>query len=216
LEFLTSCNTELALTGSTEEDQRGGGIVKKVFSLFCYMVLVLCIITVAPVVAVEGDTAASPNRVFNEQGFGYTIEYPEGWIYYTQDHHTVIFIGEKGTDSSLPTVTMKNILSDKAGGAIKTVDDVIADLEDQLKMTSNPIIFDPQPLQYDKDGVKLAGKLCVAEYSINAEKYRQWMVVLPNGNGTLFHVWTYTAPAKDYDKYFFVAQKMFTSWTIKD
>lgn len=190
--------------------------MKKGFSLFCYLVLVLFVIMVAPVVAAEGDNSGGPNKVFSEQGFGYTIEYPEGWIYYTQDHHTVIFIGEKGADSSLPTVTIKNLLSAKSGGTIKSVDDVIADLEDQLKTTSNPIIFDPQPFQYDKDSVKLAGKLCVAEYSINAEKYRQWVVVLPNSSGSLFHVWTYTAPAKDYDKYFFIAQKMFTSWAITD
>ena len=90
------------------------------------------------------------------------------------------------------------------------------DLENQLKTVSNAMVYDPEPIQYDRKGIKLTGKLCVVEYGIGTEKYKQWLASLPSSDGSLFYVWTYTAPAKDYDKYFPMAQTMFASWTIKE
>ncbi len=166
-------------------------------------------------VAAEGNAGVTLTKVFGGNSFGFTVAYPDGWLYSTQGQHTVVFMPGKETGAQLPSVIIKNLLSDKRGGSYKDVEAVIRDLENQLKLTPDAVIYGPDPFQYDKNGVTLSGRRCVAEYSLDKVKYKQSTIVVARSDGTLFHVWSYTAPAVSYDKYLPLAEAMLTAWEIK-
>ncbi len=187
--------------------------MKKTIALSLSMVLVLCGVSA---VMVWADDAPMGTKVFDEKGFGYAIQYPDNWLYYTQQAHTAVFIGKGPGDRSLPTVMIKSLFSDKAGGTFKDVDSVIADLEKQLRAAEQAIVFNPEPFVYARDGLNLKGKQVVTEYTLKDEKFKEWALVLPRLNGEAFFVWAYTAPRKAYDEYLPVAKAMFHSWVIKD
>ncbi|HEY3277520.1 MAG TPA: hypothetical protein VGJ94_12945 [Syntrophorhabdaceae bacterium] len=163
--------------------------------------------------------AAEPLRgtkTFNKAGFGYVIQYPDGWLSYTEGRHTAMFIGKEGTKQNYPTVVIKNLLAASQGGKFRAVDGVITDLENQLRSTSEAMVFNPEPFKYTKDGFNLTGTQCVAEYTIKKERFKQWAVVMPDGNKPSFYVWSYTAPEAAYDVYLPIAKAMFDSWVLKE
>ncbi|OPY78367.1 MAG: hypothetical protein A4E65_02240 [Syntrophorhabdus sp. PtaU1.Bin153] len=156
------------------------------------------------------------DKVYQEEGAGYSIRYPGNWLHYTQGGHTVVFIGKKGSETYLPTIAIKNVFSTEIkGGKYKNVDSVIRDFEMQLKTAQEPSLYGPRTFFYMKNDVMLEGKQLVAEYALKGEKYKQWVIIVPRTDGQAFHVWSYTSPASRYDSYYSVAKAMLDSWTIK-
>ncbi|OPX95206.1 MAG: hypothetical protein A4E58_02243 [Syntrophorhabdus sp. PtaB.Bin006] len=187
-----------------------------VIYMFFLVVLVFCFWGADIVVGVDGGTQEfALDKVYQEQGAGYSIRYPGDWIHYTQAGHTVVFIGKKEDDSHLPTVTIKNVFSTRMkGGIYNDVDAVIQDFESQLKTTKEPSIYGPMTFLYRKNNLVLEGKQVVAEYVWKGEKYRQWVIIVPRSGGQAFHIWSYTSPAHRYESYRAVAKAMLDSWTI--
>lgn len=186
--------------------------MKKTTSLLLCAILIMC--GVWALVA-KADPAVDGTKVFGDAGFDYVIQYPAGWLYYAQEHHTAVFIGKPGGESNLPSVMIKSILSAKAGGTLTDVEGVIGDLENQLKSTSEAAFYVPEPFTYAKDGLKLTGKQAVMEYTLKGEKFKEWAVIIPKAGGDAFYVWAFTAPLKVYDEYLPVAKAMLDSWVIK-
>ncbi|OPY71536.1 MAG: hypothetical protein A4E63_01492 [Syntrophorhabdus sp. PtaU1.Bin050] len=187
-----------------------------VINMVFLVILVFCFLRADIVMGVEkGAQGVALDKVYQEQGAGYSIRYPGDWIHYVQAGHTVVFIGKKEGDSHLPTVTIKNVFSTKVeGGIYKDVDAVIQDFESQLKTTKEPNIYGPMTFFYKKNNLVLEGKQIVSEYVWKGEKYRQWVIVVPHSGGQVFHVWSYTSPANRYESYRAVAKAMLDSWTI--
>jgi hypothetical protein len=185
--------------------------------MFFLAVLVFSSGGAGPAAGVEAQAlGVALDKVYEEKGAGYGIRYPGDWLHYTQAGHTVVFIGKKGSETYLPTVTIKNVLSTgMKDGKYKDVDAVIQDFESQLKTAKEPSLYGPRAFFYRKNDVALQGKQLVAEYVLKGEKYKQWVIVVPRIDGQAFHVWSYTSPASRYDSYYGVAKAMLDSWTIK-
>jgi hypothetical protein len=161
------------------------------------------------------ETGKVLGKVFQEKGFGYTIEYPAGWIYTTQSAHTVIFSGKKETEAYYSTVSIHDLLSTKhKEGQYKDIDVIIEEYEKQLKTAQDAKIYHPEPFVYKKDGVKLTGKQFMAEYTLQRERYKQWMIIILRNDGEVFHVWIYVSPVKRYETYLGIAKAMLDSWVI--
>jgi hypothetical protein len=161
------------------------------------------------------ETGKVLGKVFQEKGFGYTIEYPAGWIYTTQSAHTVIFSGKKETEAYYSTVSIHNLLSTKhKEGQYKDIDAIIEEYQKQLKTAQDAKIYHPEPFVYKKDGVKLTGKQFMAEYTLQRERYKQWMIIILRNDGEVFHVWIYVSPVKRYETYLGIAKAMLDSWVI--
>lgn len=156
------------------------------------------------------DTGKVLGKVFQEKGFGYTIEYPADWIYTTQSTHTVIFGWKKEAE-----VSIHNLLSTKhKEGQYKDIDAIIEEYEKQLKTAQDAKIYHPEPFVYKKDGVTLTGKQFMAEYTLQGERYKQWMIIILRNDGEVFHVWIYVSPVKRYETYLGIAKAMLDSWVI--
>lgn len=160
---------------------------------------------------------SAADKVFQESGYGYTINYPQDWGYAKQSAHIIVFTKKEGVDAKVPVVGIQNLLSTKVkDGKHKDVSTVLGDFENQLRITKHAKVYPVQTFSYNKNGSKLTGKQFIAEYILKDKNYKQWVIVIPRKNGEVFHVWIYTAPEEKYDKYSTIAQAMLDSLVITE
>jgi hypothetical protein len=145
------------------------------------------------------------------------MTYPQDWSYVKKSLDEVVFTKKPGADANAPVVSVQNLYSTKAGnGKFEDINDVIKVFENQLRTTQHAKVYPAEAYTYDKKGVKLTGKQFIAEYILEDKNYKQLMIAVPRKNGEVFHVWTYSAQADQYDKYFPKLKKMLDSWVIAE
>jgi len=192
--------------------------MKKFFDILFFAIILSCFLFVLPVFS-QGTakiTVTKDLRLFQEKGFGYSIQYPADWIYKKQDAHILLFSRKEGADKYVPIIGIQNLLSTKVkDGKYRNIMAVIEDFQNQLKITKHAKVFPPEPYIYDKRGLKLSGQQFVAEYSYKGIDNRQFLVVVPRLNGDIFHVFIYSAPIDQYDTYYDTAKAMLDSWIIE-
>ena len=191
--------------------------MKKTFAICFCLVFILTLVVIADLQAGEFQKSAPVTKVFQETGYGYSIWYPSDWALFKQPGQTVVFSGSTGTRAYYSTVSIQNLRSTKLSeGKYKDTDGVIDDLRNQLKNAKEVKMSDVETVQYMKDNLKLTGKQFIAEYSMEAERYRQWIVVFPTPSGEIFLAWFYTSPIDQYNDFLDNAKAMMDSWTIRD
>jgi hypothetical protein len=181
--------------------------MKRIHIIFLSVVLFLGFMFTAQLSAAD--------KMFKESGYGYTLTYPEDWVYSKKSPHIIIFTNKTETNERTPVIGVQNLFSKKIkGGKYGDMNAVIADFENQLKITKHANVYPVEIYTYNKNGVKLSGKQFMAEYVYKNSNYKQWIIVIPRKNGELFHVWIYSAQAEQYDKYFPTVRTMLDSWVI--
>ncbi|HBC07155.1 MAG TPA: hypothetical protein DC046_06165, partial [Rhodospirillaceae bacterium] len=58
------------------------------------------------------------------------------------------------------------------------------------------------------------GSQFIARYEYSGTAYRKWAVVVPRPEGTIAHIWSFTAPEGSFDSFRPVAESMLRSWTL--
>jgi hypothetical protein len=183
--------------------------MKRTFITFFYFVCLFCFWVVPALFAAE--------RTFQESGYGYSMTYPQDWEYTKRAAHMIVFTKKEGADANVPIVGVQNLFSANVkGGRHKDVNAVLADFENQLRITKYAIVYPAEPYIYNKKGLKLAGKQFIAEYVFRDKNHKQWVVVIPRKNGEIFHAWVFSAPAELYDKYLPAAKAMLDSLIITE
>lgn len=156
-------------------------------------------------------------KLFQDKRAGYTIEYPDNWIYEKSGNSTVVFSGQSGTKAYYSTVSIQNLLSNKMkAGKYQDVDAVVDNFLGQLAKAKGSRKSDITNFIYSRGNLKLMGKQFIGEYSKDGERFRQWTIVLPRPNGEAFHTWFYTSPTKQYDEFLVTATTMLNSWIIAE
>ena len=87
-------------------------------------------------------------------------------------------------------------------------------MESQLKAAKDVKIYQSGVYTYNKVGKVLTGRQFVAEYTLQKERYREWVVIVPRSDGRIFHAWMYTAKANGYNKSYPIAKAMLDSLAI--
>jgi hypothetical protein len=192
-------------------------LIMKNKSYVCFSsILICCLLLLSSVRAQELTGRPSSTKLFQEQGTGYTIEYPNDWTY-TKSGTTVVFSGLSGTKAYFSTVSIQNLLSTKvSSGKFQDVDAVIGGLLRQLETAKEFKRSGTEPFSYSKGNVHLMGKQFVVQYWRDGERFRQWIIVLPRPKGEAFHAWFYTSPITQYDEFLGIAKTMLNSWSIAE
>jgi len=189
--------------------------MRKVILIVFFVVLAAAFIVAASVKAQANNTAKALSNTFKEPNFGYAMSYPADWTYAYQAPHIVVFSAKNGVNGEA-TISVWNLNSTKVpDGRYKDTDAVVEGLANQLKVAKNLIVYHPEPFPYNKGKTRLMGKQLIAEYTIQGDKYRQRVVVLPRPAGDVFHVWSFVAKVKSYDDNQPTAQAILDSWTIQ-
>lgn len=157
----------------------------------------------------------NPKR-FAEPGYGYTIQYPHEWVADKPSATTATFSGKKGTDAFQAVVAIQNVQPPSAKTPKQAADQAFTDLKDSLKKkASDVLIIGEKPLIYKNAEMNLLGHQMVVTYTFSGLRYRKWALVLPRPDGTVAHIWSYTAPDKGFETFRPLADAMLKSWTIK-
>ena len=190
--------------------------MKKIFSILFFVIILSGLVFVQPALSQDAATVAKELKIFNEKGFGYSIQYPANWVYNKQAAHILLFSRKEGADKYVPIIGVQNLLSTKAkGGKYQSTSAVIEDFQNQLRITKHAKVFPAEPFIYNRNDLKLSGQQFLAEYNYKGANYKQFLVVLPRANGDIFHIFIYSTPAEQYDKYLGTAKTMLGSWIIE-
>lgn len=158
-----------------------------------------------------GPSAMPPAHMhrFTEPGYGFFMDYPKDWVVDKPTAFTASFSGPQGTPAHDAVISVQNVNPTGAKSGPESATMAAADL---LKA-----------LGQDTRGMKVLGEGALAEspgsqfiaqYDYSGRTYRKWAVVVPRPEGTIAHIWSFTAPDKDFETYRPVAESMLRSWTL--
>ena len=165
--------------------------------------------------------AAAPTptarRKFNDDALGFALDIPGDWAVERPSPFTVVFSGESGRDSYFTTVSIQNIDGSSVPDTGKRVSRVLADLRAGLDRRAKDVRFvGDASYAYDHRGVHLDGRQVLVDYMFQGQRFRQWTLVVPRAGASVVHVWSYTAPAAQFDATRPAAEAMLKSWTLND
>jgi len=190
--------------------------MKKICNMLFFIIILAAFVFIQPALFNDAAKAANGVKIFQEKGFGYSIQYPADWIYSKQAAYMLLFSGKEGVDKYVPLIGIQNLLSTKVkGGKYQSTSAVIEDFQDQLKITKKAKVFPAEPYIYSRNDLKLAGLQFLAEYTYNGKNSKQWVIVLPRASGDIFYAFIYSAPIEQYGKYYDAVKTMLDSWIIE-
>lgn len=141
-------------------------------------------------------------NVFQEQGWGFKIEYPTDWIYEKVNDYTVIFSGPENTETFYTTLNIQKIAATKIGGEYSTADALLQSLKNQIATAQNSNSTEVADMNYtSKTGETILARGFIAQYTRQNENFQQLQLVIKSNDGEIFYAIAYTAPADLYDKY---------------
>jgi len=154
-------------------------------------------------------------RRFADPQFGFSIDYPDGWVVSTPSPLTVVFSGRKGTDAFYAVVSIQNVKPSAAGDPREAMRAVVADLKSQWAAGATDVgYFGEGPITYENKGLRLEGHQFLVTYTQGGQRFKQWTVVVPRPAGTVVHVWSYTAPDALFPVFRPIAEAMRKTWAI--
>jgi hypothetical protein len=157
-----------------------------------------------------------PTKRFDQAGYGYAIQYPGNWDVSRPSDNTASFSGKKGTPAYQVVVSIQNVRPATAKTPGEAADQALTGLKGSLSREANDFkIVGEKPLTYRNGNLSLSGRQIVVTYSYSGERYRKWAMVLPRPEGTVAHIWSYTAPDSRFMEFRPFADAMLKSWTIQ-
>ncbi len=150
---------------------------------------------------------------FAEAGYGYQIEYPHEWRLEKLSAFTNVISGPLGTPAYDAIVALQNVKPESLGGDAAQI--AFDDLKSKLSQQAGVVDFvGEKPVTYAKHGLTLQGRQFVANYAHEGRQFRKWALVLPRPEGGVAHIWSYTAPAAQFEAYRPIAERILNSLKI--
>lgn len=155
-------------------------------------------------------------NVFSESGYGYRLEYPVDWVLEKSSAFMNVFSGKEGTPAYEAIVTVQNVQPSDAKSGGEAAETVYAGLKSELSGQAKGVDFvGEKQITYSKRGLTLTGRQFVANYDHQGRRFRKWALVLPRPDGSVAHIWSYTAPMERFDAYRPVAEGILNSFLIE-
>ncbi len=160
-------------------------------------------------------TLTSNSLIFNEQGYGYSIGYPNDWTTFKPSQMTAMFSGKEGTPAYSAIVSVQNIAPPSANSAESAAQSALAGLQESLqKSVQNLSYIEDRPWVYTRDAYQLSGRELVLSYKHAGQGFIKRIIVVPRPDQNLAHIWSYTAPIGVFKIYAETADRMLKSWKI--
>ncbi len=154
-------------------------------------------------------------KQFSEPSFGYVIEYPNNWEFNKPAKMAAMFSGPKGTAAYAAIIGVQNIQPTNTKTGDESVKRALNQLKSSLGNTTKKLeILRDLPWTYNHDGYHLPGRQITISYFYEGEHFIKHLIGIPRPKGTVAHVWSYTAPKKQFATFRPVAEKILSSWRI--
>lgn len=168
----------------------------------------------APGTPPEAMQAAAGQR-FSEPGYGYVIEYPAAWEMSKPTAMAAMFSGREGTPEYAAIIGVQNIAPPGAQNAGESVKRTVNQLTSSLGNAVRGFrVVDDKAWTYVRGNLKLHGRQLFVVYTHAGESFKKRMIIIPRPDGSVSHVWSYTAPNRQFAALSPVAERMLHSWTI--
>jgi len=152
---------------------------------------------------------------FSRPEFGYSMLYPADWEQSEPAKMTMMFGGRVGTPAYTSIVSVQNIEPPGAANSEDALKRAVIDLKTSLGRSVPGVKFTvDQPWTYTRADLKLQGRELNATYTYAGQVFRKVMFVVPRPFQTVAHVWSYTAPEKDFQTFQPLAEQILKSWVI--
>ncbi len=168
--------------------------------------------------AVAAPAAKAPSRTrrFAEPGFGYSIDYPGAWEITNPSEMATMFSGKEGTRAYAAIVGVQNIEPPGAADGFDAAKRALNQLKGALSNAVRQLKFEGEgDWAYKRGGMTLQGRQVSATYDHGGRKFRKLMIVVPRPSGPIAHIWSFTAPEKEFAEFKPLAKRMLESWTIQ-
>jgi len=156
------------------------------------------------------STAPPPNmKRFTEPGYGFLMDYPKEWTVAKPTAFTATFSGPEGSASHDAVVSVQNVNPAGANTGNQAAVMATADLLKALESGTRGMTVLGEGKLSESPGSQF-----IARYEYSGTIYRKWAVVVPRPEGTIAHIWSFTAPDTAFENYRPVAESMLRSWTL--
>ena len=152
---------------------------------------------------------------FAEPRYGYTIEYPAAWEMSKPANMTTMFSGRDGTPDYAAIVAIQNIRPPGASSPNEAAIQALNQLKTSLGAAVNKItILEDKEWTYRRAGKTLIGRQLLVSYKHQSVIFQKRLIAMPRSQGTVVHVWSYTAPKSQYVNLQPQVDRMLRSWKI--
>ena len=152
---------------------------------------------------------------FAEPGYGYTIEYPVAWEMSKPASMATMFSGREGTPDYAAIVGIQNIAPLGAKSPNEAAKRALNQLKASLgNAVRNFTVLEDRDWTYARRGTTLVGRQLLVSYKHAGVIFQKRIIVVPRSEGTVAHVWSYTAPRTQYVSLRPHAERILHSWTI--
>jgi len=146
---------------------------------------------------------------FVEPGYGFTMDYPKEWRVEKPTAYMATFSGPEGSAASHAVITVQNVNPAGAETGEQAATMASADLLKALeRSTQSMAVLGEGKLE------ESPGSQFIARYEYLGTAYRKWAVIVPRPQGTIAHIWSFTAPEASFESFQPVAESMLRSWTL--
>jgi hypothetical protein len=158
-----------------------------------------------------GPSSAPPPDMhrFTEPGYGFLMDYPKDWSVQKPTAYTATFSGPQGAVSHEAVVSVQNVNPAGARTGDQAAVMAAADLLKALEAGTRGMSVLGEGKLAESPGSQF-----IARYEYAGKAYRKWAVIVPRPQGTIAHIWSFTAPENAFESFRPVAESMLRSWTL--
>ena len=142
----------------------------------------------------------SLQSTYHGQELGFSLSYPKNWQVEKIKPTSVEIGGKLGSPEYLAFVEVQNVLP-QTTGQMTPIQVMLDDLKGQVISQGKDVQF---------VDIKENNQIRV-EYSYRGNRHKQWVAVIPQRNGNIYHVWTFTAPKPLFEELVGKAEAMYKS-----
>ena len=172
-------------------------------------------VAVQPAALAMQARPANDRQRFSDPGFGYEIEYPADWEINKPAAMSAMFSGREGTPAYAAIIGVQNIQPAGAANGDEAAQRAFNQIKASLGNAVRDLkVLNEAPWTYQRDGRRLVGRQVSVSYVHAGHRFMKQMIVIPRPSGTVAHVWSYTAPEREFASFQPVAAAMLSSWRI--
>lgn len=160
----------------------------------------------------EPPVANVSQRLYKDDRYNFSINYPADWQYQTGKRGMVIFSGQKDSGYVSININVQPLLTRRKGGKYADAQAFINDMHRQIEKLNGSVV-DENDIELPQN-TAIHGKAITFTYNYQGIAIKQMQFILVPGTRDLMYVWGYTAPASEYEKGLPIGKAMYESFKV--
>jgi len=148
---------------------------------------------------------------YKAQDLGMQMSYPDVWAV-TKTSAMALFSGKANTPAYAVLVGLQNLDASTDQDAAKAALQKLK--KDLARQTAGLTVFKQGRIKTADGEDGLAGQSFIAGYRYRQQSFKKWVVAVAGKSDRIVHIWSYTAPTLEFERYQGIARQMLASWRL--